>query len=49
MNIPTYNKKFARSQWRRSFDGNRDQFRYLRFPSRENANSFRVFTGRCKS
>lgn len=42
----TYNKKFARSQWRKSFGGNRDQFRFLRHAGQ--SQSFRIFTGRCQ-
>ena len=39
-----YNRKFARSQWRRSFNGN------FSSPSRNPGgdNSFRIFTGRCQ-
>ena len=41
----TYNRKFARSQWRRSMSAM--AFRHSRQAGREN--SFRVFTGRCKA
>ncbi len=41
MKIPTYSRKFARSQWRKSLG--REQFRYTR------KNTFRVFAGRRQS
>jgi hypothetical protein len=42
----TYNRQFARSQWRKSF-GDGQSFTFGgRQPGRDN--SFRIFTGRCK-
>ena len=41
-----YNRQFARRQWRQSFN-NPIVFATTRQPGR--ANSFRMFTGRCKS
>jgi hypothetical protein len=41
-----YSRQFARSQWRKSFLNN-IVFATTRQPGR--ANSFRTFTGRCKS
>ena len=40
-----YNKKFARSQWKKSLVGNKFAWRSTRQAGREN--SFRKFTGRC--
>jgi hypothetical protein len=41
-----YNRKFARNQWRKSFE-NTLIFRFTHGAGQ--SNSFRKFTGRCKS
>jgi hypothetical protein len=46
MNIYTYNKRFARRQWRKSF-GSNVMWQHTRQAGA--TNSFRIFTGRCKS
>ena len=40
-----YNRKFARSQWKKSFNGNKMAWKVSRQAGRDN--SFRKFTGRC--
>lgn len=44
---PIYNRKFARSQWRKSFTGSPMAFLHSRQAGRDN--SFRKFTGRCQN
>jgi hypothetical protein len=45
--INKYSKKFARSQWRKSFAGSNVMWQNTRQAGA--TNSFRTFTGRCKS
>jgi len=47
INMKTYNSGFARSQWKKSFGGNKLAWRTTRQAGR--SNSFRKFTGRCKN
>jgi hypothetical protein len=42
-----YNRTFARSQWRASFDNDSKAFRHSRKPGQ--TGSFRKFTGRTKA